>query len=101
MYKQSDKKFTHLKDVIILDTGSPIEATFMNPDLVKNIYISNQPIEIKTNAESKIMNMEGTVPGFGTVYFDPTQITKNFIFGCLTKMNYMKILLLFTQITRQ
>jgi hypothetical protein len=38
------------KDVIILDTGSTIGATFMNPKLLSNIKVANRPLTMITNA---------------------------------------------------
>ena len=32
--------------MILLDTGSSIGATFMNPDLVTNIKVAKQPIQM-------------------------------------------------------
>ena len=68
-----------LKNVFILDSGSTIPVTIMNPDFVVDIKISNNPIGMRTNAGTKQMNLKGTVPGFGKVWFDPEQMAN--IFG--------------------
>ena len=72
-----------LKDVILLDTGSSIGDTFMNPDMVTQIKISHEPIQMKMNASTKIMALEGQVDGFWRVYYDPTQMANIFGFGKL------------------
>ena len=87
VHKQSKKGNSELeeslKNVILLDTGSSIGATFMNPDMVTDIKMSNQPIQMNTNAGFKILGLEGQVPGFGKVYYDPTMMTNIFGFGKL------------------
>jgi hypothetical protein len=71
-------KFENLKNVIILDTGSTIAATFMNPDLVTDIKVSKQPMEMSTNAGKKQLKLQGTVNGFGKVWFDSNQLANVF-----------------------
>ncbi|MGC9208112.1 hypothetical protein [Acidithiobacillus sp.] len=49
MHKQIDKKkciesMKDLSNVIFLDSGSSIRATFMNPDLVTGIRVAKQPL---------------------------------------------------------
>ena len=68
-----------LKDVYLLDTGSTIPATIMNPDLITNIKRSEKPTTMKTNAGAKTMNLEGEIPDYGRAHFDPTQLAN--IFG--------------------
>ena len=71
VHKQSKKGNSELeeslKNVILLDTGSSIGATFLNPDMVTDVKMSNQPIQMNTNAGFKILGLEGQVPGFGKV----------------------------------
>ena len=74
-------KFDYLKDVIILDSGSTIAGTFMNPDLVSKIRVSRSPIGMATNAGNKKLSLEGQVDGFGTVYYDPSQMANIFGFA--------------------
>ena len=50
-------KFSHLDNKILLDNGSTIAATFMNPNLLTNIRVSKQPIMMRTNAGAKKMNL--------------------------------------------
>ena len=78
VHKQSTG-LNELKDVFILDSGSTIPATIMNPDFVINIRTSKNSLGMKTNAGTKQMNLKGTVPGFGTVWFDSEQMAN--IFG--------------------
>ena len=70
-----------LKDVIILDTGSTLEATFMNPDLVTGIRKSKTPMMMATNAGSKKIDLVGSVNSFGDVWYDPTQMANIFGFS--------------------
>ena len=72
--KDSLNKFNGLKDVILLDTGSSIEATFMNPDFVQDIRPAKKILKMATNAGTKKITMEGDVPGFGEVCYDPSQM---------------------------
>ncbi|MGC8561524.1 MAG: hypothetical protein ACP5O1_12745, partial [Phycisphaerae bacterium] len=49
MHKQIDQKkckesMKDLSDVILLDSGSSIGATFMNPDLVTKIKVAKHPL---------------------------------------------------------
>jgi hypothetical protein len=46
----------------------------MNPNLVTNIQVTKRPISMMTNTGSKKMELEASVPGFGTTWFDPNQI---------------------------
>ena len=53
----------------------------MNPDMVTDIKVSKQPIQMNTNARFKVLGLEGQVPGFGKVNFDPTMMTNIFGFA--------------------
>ena len=68
------QKFSHLDNKILLDNGSTIAATFMNPNLLTNIRVSKQPIVMRTNAGAKKMNLEGDLDGFGPAIYDPNCI---------------------------
>jgi hypothetical protein len=70
-----------LKDVILLNTGSTLNATFMNPELVTDIKATKTPISMTTNTRSKKINLEATVPGFGPTWFDPNQIANIYGFS--------------------
>ena len=81
--KHNNLQNTNLEKVIILDTGSTIKGTIMNPDMVSNIGITKHPITMNTNAGKKILNIKGEMKGFGKVYFDPQQIANIFGFSHL------------------
>ena len=87
--QQSHTGINPLKDVIILDTGSSIHATFMNPDMVINIKRSKRPISMGTNAGSKVLTLEATLLGFGMVWYDPTHLAN--ILGYKDLRNRYKI----------
>jgi hypothetical protein len=72
-----------LKDVIILDTGSTIGATFVNPKLLSDITTTRKPLEMVTNAGTKRMFKTGVIEGFGKAGFDPTQVANIFGFSKL------------------
>ena len=74
-------KFEFLKDSFILDTGSTIGATIMNPNFVKNIRESTTPVTMSTNAGTKTMGMDADIEGFGTAKFDPDQMANIFGFS--------------------
>ena len=78
---QSDDAFAHLKDVIILDTGSTLKATFMNDEMVTNIRKSDTPIKMTTNAGNAMIGLEAIVPGHGQTWFDPDQIANVYGFS--------------------
>ena len=87
VHKQSTvpQRFTNLKDSIILDTGSTIDATFMNPDFVTDIRVSKNPVRMVTNAGTKPITLEGTVPGFGNVRYDPSHVANIYGFHNLAQ----------------
>ena len=74
LLKQSTSKYGRLKTKFLLDTGSTINATIMNEDLVTNVRVSDKPIVMATNAGMKKMNLDADVNGFGTGKFDPDQM---------------------------
>jgi hypothetical protein len=72
-----------LKDVIILDTGSTIGATFMSPKLLSDVKITKKPLTMVTNAGEKRKYFKGKVSGFGDAWYDPDQIANIFGFAKL------------------
>ena len=83
--KQRAKWSAALEDTFILDTGSTISGTVMNPHFVTNVMPATKPITMSTNAGSKRLTMTGTVPGFGGVYYDPEQVANIFGFSHMTE----------------
>src|SRR5210317_344395 len=79
--KQSDGRFTSLRDEILLDTGSTLNATFTNPDLVTNIRQSASTLMMKTNAGTKMIQKKADVNGFGPTWFDESQMANIFGFA--------------------
>jgi hypothetical protein len=53
----------------------------MNPDLVTNKKVTNTPVSMTTNAGSKKIELEATIPGFGTTRYDPNQIANIYGFS--------------------
>ena len=70
-----------LRDVFILDTGSTIGATIMNPDLLTGLRRSKKTLRMSTNAGTKEMNLVGDVIGFGEAWYDPEMLTNIFSFS--------------------
>ena len=64
-FKQNDDKFMHLKNEIILDTGSTIPATFMDKELVTDIQDTKFPLLMNTNTGTKVLNKQANVIRFG------------------------------------
>ena len=77
-------KFDFLGNTIILDTGSTINATIMNPKFVHNVRESDSPILMSTNAGTKRLNMDADMEGIGTVKYDPEQKANIFGFSHLS-----------------
>ena len=75
VHKQMSKHQTNMTDMIYLDSGSTIDGTFMNSDLVTKIRRAKHPIMMATNAGNKKLELEATLPGFGTVVYDPSMLT--------------------------
>jgi len=65
----------------LLDTGSTLRATIKNQDLVTNVRKSKRPINMLTNAGSKVMDLDADVPGIGVGKFDPDQMANIFGFS--------------------
>ena len=70
-----------LKDMFIIDTGSTIPATIMNPDLLTNLRTSKKTLRMATNAGTKDMRLVGDVIGFGEAWYDPDMMTNILGFG--------------------
>ena len=66
LLKQSGKKYAHLRDKLLLDTGLTIEATIMNKEMITNVRNSNKPLVMATNAGIKKMTLDGDLRGIGT-----------------------------------
>jgi hypothetical protein len=81
--KKSPQLDVERKDVIILDTGSTIGATFMSPKLLTDITTTGKPLEMVTNAGTKQMSKTGVIKGFGKAWFDPSQVANIFGFAKL------------------
>lgn len=76
-------RLNELEDVIILDTGSTIGATVMNPKFISEITPAKTPLEMVTNAGIKKMYMKGKIEGFGEAWYDPDQVANIFGFSKL------------------
>ena len=81
--KQMEGKFSNLKNVILLDTGSTLQATIVNPGLVTYIITISNLVVMMTNAGTKLLTLESTVKGPGHVWYNPTQGYSIFVFSDL------------------
>jgi hypothetical protein len=70
--KQTSGRYDYLKDELMLDTGSTITVTVVNPNLATNIRLNKQPMTMATNAGTKQMIFEADIEGFGTVLMTRT-----------------------------
>ena len=80
-YKQANIKLDTLKNRILLDTGSTIGATFMNPDFVTNVRPSKTALGMTTNAGTTKITLKADLGGHGDVWYDPNQVANIFGFS--------------------
>jgi hypothetical protein len=67
-----------LDNDLLIDSGSTIEATIKNPDLVSNVKASSKPITMATNGGTKVLNLEAEMPGVSKAYLD-TSVMANIL----------------------
>ena len=58
----------------VLMVSQSMVDIFCNPDLLKNIQRTPEGMRIHCNARSRITNLIGDFPGYGTVWYDPNTI---------------------------
>ena len=71
----------NLKWKFLLDMGSTIQATIMNPDLATNIKPSDRPMIMWMNAGMRKLTVDAYVEGIRVAKYDPQQITNIFGFS--------------------
>ena len=62
-------------------------SIFSNPDLVTNVRSVATPMSLATNAGTRSVTKEATVPGFGTVWYNPDAIANIFGFVDLKRQH--------------
>ena len=71
-----------LYNKILLDTGS-VPNIFSNPEMLTDIKKSKNPMTVGTNGGELLVNQEGTVPGYGQVYYNKNAIANVMSFADL------------------
>ena len=61
------------KTWILLDSQSTVDI-FCNPQLLKSIRRTPEGMRVHCNARSRLTNLVGDLPGYGTVWYDPKAI---------------------------
>ena len=61
------------KTWVLLDSQSTVDI-FCNPHLLKNIRRTPERMRVHCNAGSRLTNLIGDLPGYGTVWYDPKAI---------------------------
>ena len=46
----------------------------MNPDFIKNVRPSKKILDMHTNAGNKLLTLEADLPGYDSVYYNPSHI---------------------------
>ena len=77
--KKMKGKFSHLNNVIILNTGSTLKENIVNPHLVTDIIMVSNPVGMTTNAGTKRLAPNTSVEVLGHAWYGPTQVDN--IFG--------------------
>ena len=64
---------SYLREIIMMDSGTKINW-FGNPNMIPNRKEVEIPMNLLTNAGSKIVDREGEIPGRGQTKFHPYMI---------------------------
>ena len=70
-FYQANRKIP--KTWILLDSHSTVDI-FCNTNLLVNIRQSSEGMRVHCNAGSRLTNLIGDLPGYGTVWYDPMAI---------------------------
>ena len=63
--KQMKGKFSHSKNVILLDTGLTLKITIMNPNIVTDIIKIINPVVMTTKEVKKQLTLDALEKGLG------------------------------------
>lgn len=71
MKSKTDVRATNLNEVIVLDSGSTIKATFKTKSMVGNVQMAVKPLVMNTNGGTLVVKKTGDIPHFGQVWYNP------------------------------
>jgi hypothetical protein len=86
-----DVTSTPMENLLILDSGSTIEATICNPTFLEDRFPAKEPLVMGTNAGNKELKEQGLMQGFGKVYFDESMMTNILGLGKLVERENVRV----------
>jgi hypothetical protein len=86
-----EKLLKELTIKVLIDTGcaNGLVGTIKDADLLEEIYLALRPMIMATNAGSKVLKLQGKIPGINKwVWYDPDAIGNVISFSVLVKLDF-------------